>query len=51
MRFVLAYYRGTNQRTLGWSIRELPIVPTNVDLYTYFKLTQDEIDYIESTIK
>jgi hypothetical protein len=52
MRFILAYYRGTNSRTLGWSIRELPIVETCVlNLYAHFNLTQEEIDYIEATVK
>jgi hypothetical protein len=51
MRFVLKYYRGTNRRTLGWSIRELPIVPNNTtDLYQYFGLTNDEIAHVESSI-
>lgn len=52
MRFVLAYYRGTNSRTLGWSIRELPLVNSSIiDLYSHFNLTQEEIDYIEATVK
>ena len=51
IRFVLAQYRGKCMRCLGWSIRKLPVIPTDVDLYAYFGLTQEEINFIESTIK
>ena len=52
MRFTLAYYRGTNTRCLGWSIRELPKIPaTTTDLYKLANLTEEEIVYVESVIK
>lgn len=52
MRFYLSYYRGTNRFCLGWSIRELPLIPpTTTDLYKYFGLTQDEINYVETVTK
>ena len=51
MRFVLSYYRGTNTRCLGWSIRELPKLPASVkDVYTLAGLTQDEIAHVEANI-
>lgn len=52
MRFVLTYYRGTNTRCLGWSIRELPKLPkSSTDLYKLAGLTQDEINHVETVIK
>ena len=52
MRLYLGYFRGTNKFCLGWSIKELPIVPaTTTNLYSYFGLTQAEIDHVETTIK
>jgi len=56
MKFVLLYYRGTNTRTLGWSIRELPLLPdftyvVDSSLHTYFNLSQEETDHIENTIE
>jgi hypothetical protein len=52
MRFFLSYFRGTNRRCLGWSIRELPVVPaTTTDLYSYFGLSTDEIAHVEANIK
>lgn len=52
MRFYLSYYRGTNRFCLGWSIRELPLIPAKTkDLYQYFGLTADEIAHVEANIK
>ena len=51
IRFVLAQYRGKSMFCFGWSIRKLPVVPVDADLYSYFNLTQEEIDLIESTVK
>jgi hypothetical protein len=52
MRFVLSYYRGTNTRCLGWSIRELPKLSASTkDLYQLSGLTVEEIAHVESNIK
>jgi hypothetical protein len=52
MRFVLAHYRGKHSFCLGWSIRELPVIPaTTTDLYSYFGLSPDEIAHVEANIK
>ena len=50
MRGVLATFRGT-RITQGWQLAKMPIVPASItDLYAYFNLTQEEIEYIEATI-
>lgn len=52
MRAYLGYFRGTNRFCLGWSIRELPVIPaTTTDLYSYFGLSPDEIAHVEANIK
>lgn len=52
MRAYLGYFRGTNRFCLGWSIRELPVIPaTTTDLYSYFGLSPDEIAHVETHIK
>ena len=47
-RFALSYFRGTNRRIMGRHLKQLPIVPSDINnLYSYFNFTEQEIEHIE----
>jgi len=47
IKFLLKYFRGSNTRCLGWSIREIPLIPIGTtDASAFFGITQQEKDHI-----
>ena len=52
IKFLLKYFRGSNTRCLGWSIREIPLVPAGTtNVKTLFNLTDEEKDHVLNAIK
>lgn len=55
-RFLWDIYGATDAGSFGWILRNMPKLPNNKiysdnDIYNFFNLTQEEIDYIESNVK
>jgi len=51
IQFMLSFYRGPLWITKTWTLREVPLIPKDVDdINQFFGFTDEEIAYIENHV-